>query len=107
MKGIKDYKCPKVVLGLRNRGGTMTISEETFACQEMVMDINQSCADVLQLTDADYFKWNCVQIVNVTSFSHVTDEHMTGKVVNVSIGKQSFCSFSSRGSWPRLMEGYQ
>ena len=85
----------------------MTISEETFACQEMVMDINQSCADVLQLTDADYFKWNCVQIVNVTSFSHVTDEHMTGMVVNVSIGKQSFGSFSSRGSWPRLMEGYQ
>ena len=46
----------------------MTISEETFVRQEMVMDINQSFADVLRLTDADYFKWNCIQIVNVTSF---------------------------------------
>ena len=67
-KGIRSYKCPKVVLGLRNRGGIATISEETFSCQEMVMDINQRFTDVLKLTDADYFKWNCVQIVNVTLF---------------------------------------
>ena len=51
------------------------------------MDINQRFTDVLRLTDADYLKWNCVQIVNVTSFSHVTDELLTGMVVNVSIGK--------------------
>ena len=76
----------------------MTISEETFACQEMVMDINRSFADALRLTDADYFNWNCVQIVNVASFSHVTDEHLTGMVVNVSIGKESFGSSSIRGS---------
>ena len=38
VKGVKDHKCPKVVLGLRDRGGINTIYEETFACQEMVMD---------------------------------------------------------------------
>ena len=39
-----------------------------------------------------------MQSVRVTSFSHVTDEHKTGTVVNVSIGKESFGSFSIRGS---------
>ena len=97
-KGIRSYKCPKVVLGLRNRGGIAIISEETFSCQEMVMDINQRFTEVLRLTDADYFKWNCVQIVNVTSLAHVTDEHLMGMVVNISIGKESFGSFSIRGS---------
>ena len=98
VKGVSSYKCPKVVLGLRNRGGIATISEETFSCQEMVMDINQKFTDVLKLTDADYFKWNCVQINNVTSLSHATDEHLMGTVVNVSIGKESFGSFRIRGS---------
>ena len=98
VQGIKDYKCPKVVLGIRNRGDSMTISEETFACQEMVMDINQKFTDVLRLTDADYFKWNCVQIIKVTSLSHVTDEHLMGMVVNVSIGEAPVGSFSIRGS---------
>ena len=36
--------------------------------------------------------------MNVTSFSRVTDEHLIGVVVNVSIGKKSFGSFSIRGS---------
>ena len=57
------------------------------------MDINQRFTDVLRLTDADYFKWNCVQIVEVTSFSHVADEHLMGMVVNVSIGKDSLWFF--------------
>ena len=52
------------------------------------MDIDQRFTDVLKLTDAEYLKWNCVQIVNVTSFPRVIDEHLTGVVVNVSIGKE-------------------
>ena len=59
----------------------------------MVIDINQSFADVLRLTDVDYFKWNCVQIVTVTPFSHVTDQYLKGMVVNVSIGKESIWFF--------------
>ena len=54
----------------------------------MVMDINQRFTDVLKLAGAYYFKWNCVQIVNVTLVSRVTDEHLTSVVVNVSIGKE-------------------
>ena len=34
----------------------------------------------------------------MTCFSHVTDEHLTGMVVNVSIRKESFGSSSIRGS---------
>ena len=50
----------------------------------MVMDINQRFTDVLKLAGAYY----CVQIVNVTLVSRVTDEHLTSVVVNVSIGKE-------------------
>ena len=64
----------------------------------MVMDISQRFIEVSKLMDSDHFKLNCVQIVTVTSFSRVTDEHLTGVVVNVSIGKESFGSFSIRGS---------
>ena len=38
-----------------------------------------------------------IQVVNVSSFSRIVEEHMTGVIVNVSVGKESFGSFSTRG----------
>ena len=98
VKRVGDIKCPKVVLGLRIRGGVPTISEEASSHQEMVADVNQRFTEVSTLMDADHFKWNFVQIVTVTSFSRVMDERLIGAVVNVSIGKESYGSFSTVGS---------
>ena len=51
---------------------------------------------MLNIADVDHFKWYCIQIVSVSSFSRIADENMTGGVVNVSIGKEPFGSFSVR-----------
>ena len=72
--------------------------KEASSHQEMVADVNQTFTEVSTLMDADHFKWNFVQIVTVTSFSRVMDERLIGAVVNVSIGKESYGSFSTVGS---------
>ena len=64
--------------------------------KEPVIDINTKFNEVLKIADADRFKRNCIQIVIVSLFSRTVDEHMTGGVVNVSIGKESFGSFCVR-----------
>ena len=69
-----------------------------FSQQDLVKDISQKFNKVLKIVDADYFKLNCIQIVNVSSFSRIVNERMPGRVVNVSIGNESFCSFSIRGT---------
>ena len=91
-------KCPKVVLGLRMIDGILAISDETCSHQELVMDINKTFNEVLKLADADYIKWNCIQIVSGSSFSRIVDGHMTGGVFGVSLCKRSFGSFSVRGT---------
>ena len=73
------------------------ISDETFSQQALVMNVKQKFSEVLKIVDVGHFKWNCIQVVNVSSFSRIVDEHMSGVIVNVSIGKDSFGSFSIIG----------
>ena len=48
-----------------------------------------------------------IQVVNVSSFSRIVYGHMTGVVVNVLIGEDSFGVFISEVSWPRLTVVWQ
>ena len=38
------------------------------------------------------------QVVNMSQFPRIVEEHMTGVIINVSSGKESFGSFSIRGT---------
>ena len=66
---INAEKRSNVVLGLRTLGGMPIISDETFSQQELVMHINQKFSEVLKVFDVGHLKWNCIEVMNVSSFS--------------------------------------
>ena len=45
-----------------------------------------------------HFRWNAIHISNIVSYSEIPDTGMRGRVVNVSVGRDSVGSFSVIGA---------
>ena len=86
-----------MVFGLCNRHDYATVSEETFLLQSTLMDLNTWFNDALK-TNMLHCKWNSIQIINIVSFIELADTTLQGRIVNVSVGRDSVGSFSIRGA---------
>ena len=61
------------------------------------MDLNTWFNDALK-TNMLHFRWNYIHISNIVSYSEISDTGVRGRVVNVSVGRDSVGSFSIRGA---------
>ena len=61
------------------------------------MDLNARFDDALK-TNMLHCRWDFIQIVSIVSFTEIVDTTLRGRIVNVSVGRDSVGSFSIRGA---------
>ena len=71
--------------------------DETFSHQRTIMDLNNRFNDDLK-TNMLYCRWNSIHILSIVSYSEISDTTMRGRIVHVSVGRDSVGSFSIRGA---------
>ena len=53
-------------------------------------------SDALEFANIKHFRWTCIQVTSIPSYTEVKDNSSTGKVINISVGRESVGSFSVR-----------
>ena len=73
------------------------LSDETLSHQRTIMDLN-TWFNVALKTSMLQFRLNSIHMSNIVSYSEISDTGVRGRVVNVSVGRDSVGSFGIRGA---------